>query len=127
MLKSYLPAILRLHPANVRVYFPVRSAGRSRVPPTRLSTVSGSLAVLLVRSHHALTAIEAALKIEGKPLQSLYLLPASEQLHLARVLVDVAVATADWTVLRSLLAVHRTVLSVRTDVVAGPQMGQIDA
>jgi len=47
-------------------------------------------------------------------------LPASEQLHLAGVGVDVAVRATDGTVHGRQVAGHRAVLPVSGDIVAGP-------
>lgn len=51
-----LPAILRPHFAGVRVQNAVATAGRLGTTPTRFTTMSCGLAVLLIRTHDALTA-----------------------------------------------------------------------
>lgn len=52
-----IPAILRFHPANVRVDLPVRATSGSGVPPAGLATMPGGLAVFLVGFHDALSRI----------------------------------------------------------------------
>lgn len=51
-----LPAILRPHFAGVRVQNAVATAGRLGTTPARFTTMSCGLAVLLIRTHDALTA-----------------------------------------------------------------------
>lgn len=53
--------------------------------------------------------------------------PASHEFHQTRALVDVAVAAANWTVLRGQFAVDGAVLAVGAYVVARAQMGERDA
>lgn len=53
-------------------------------------------------------------------------LPAGEELHLARRLVDVTVAAADGSVERSLFARYRAVLPMGRNVVARTQVGKFD-
>lgn len=53
--------------------------------------------------------------------------PACEQLHLARIFVDVTIAAANRSVLGGLLAVHRAILPVGADVITRTQMRQVYA
>lgn len=102
-----LAAILRPHFAGVRVQNAVATAGRLGTTPTRFTTMSCGLAVLLIRTHDALTA--------------------SEQLHLTRGLVDVSIASANRSVERRVIARDRTILPVGRNIVARPKMRQLDS
>lgn len=53
--------------------------------------------------------------------------PTGEQLHLACRLVDIAIASTDWSVEWCKVTGDRAVLPVCGDVVAGAQVGQLDA
>lgn len=53
--------------------------------------------------------------------------PAGEQLHLTRGLVNVAVASADRSVERRVVARDRAVLPVGRNIVARPEVRQLDA
>lgn len=124
-----LPAILRLHPTNVGVDLSIGRTSRFGVPPARLATMPSRLAILFIRTHHTLSAnhntiIKSVNCYATSIATSIVDIPASQQLHLASVLVHVAVATADRSVLGRLFAINRTIFPVRTDVVARPQMRQ---
>lgn len=57
----------------------------------------------------------------------MYDVPASEQLHLTRRLVDISVASANRSVERREVARDRAVLPVGRNIVTRPKMGQLDA
>lgn len=100
-------AVLRPHFAGVRVQNAVATAGGLGTTPARFTTMSCGLAVLLIRTHDAL--------------------PASEQLHLTRGLVDVSVASANRSVEGRVIARYRAVLSVGRNIVARSEVGQLDS
>lgn len=102
-----LSAILGAHFAGVGIEDAIAAASWFGSSPAHLSTVPRRLAVLLIRPHHALTA--------------------SENLHETSRLVDVSVAAANGPVEWGLFAVNGTVFPVGRNVVAGPEVRELDA